>query len=788
MRIHRKLRQSFLRTCSAGVLSLGVVAVMAPAASAATGIFSPDTVITLPSNALPVGATENYTLYGSSAYSISCPSATTCKALGSYQIGNDVLGYFVATFDGATQTGVLQLPTSPSMGSNPFPAAENGQISCSDANDCVAILQTINGDAISVETAGTWADAQPYNGQLVLNAVSCATPTACVVVGSDQNYNALVMTYDGSSWTTTTSKVAPSGDGTPTASPLYAVSCWSATNCTAAGVFTATLHTATTAMSVDLHSGVAQTPVAMAFTSVAPAAGFSPSSISCAAAGSCAVVGSDGGSPYLSTSVNGAWWYVTRANAPSDSPFNPAIGYLNGVSCAAAGDCTDTGLYLTANDQSGYHDVAMTGSVSARATAQLPAFSPGQDVANMESSNNAISCWSSNGCMTAGWFQSTPYAPAQAVVAVSGAAVPGIPTGVTLTPSDGTLAVTWTAPTLTGSGPITSYVATAGSKSCVATSGSTSCNITGLTNGTSYSVYVTAVNSFGAGPSSASVSATPAAVPDQATNFVGTPGNGQVTLTWTSGSNGGSPVTGYSVVVVNTANKKLNFTDNACANSPCVVDGLTNGVNYKFTVSAVNAIGNAPVSATITVNPGSAPTAPPDVVVVPASKKVTVSWQPAGANGRPVTSYKVSAGTSTCTTSKTTCTISGLTNGTPLTVTVTATNSLGVSAPSLPVSATPGSKAPAAPSAVRNLKAVITHPAGTTVLTWSAPTKTGGGILRYSLWMSLDNKNWTYIDQAAPTSTTYTQDFANTPTYYRIYAIGLNGVRSPVDSFKLNVG
>ncbi|HAB57822.1 MAG TPA: hypothetical protein DCE75_07190 [Acidimicrobiaceae bacterium] len=89
--------------------------------------------------------------------------------------------------------------------------------------------------------------------------------------------------------------------------------------------------------------------------------------------------------------------------------------------------------------------------------------------------------------------------------------VPGAPTGIAISPANGAITVTWTAPTSTGGTAITGYTATAspGGAQCT-TTGATTCTITGLTNGTSYAVTVTAANASGDGSASTpSASATP---------------------------------------------------------------------------------------------------------------------------------------------------------------------------------------------------------------------------------------------------------------------------------------
>ncbi len=92
---------------------------------------------------------------------------------------------------------------------------------------------------------------------------------------------------------------------------------------------------------------------------------------------------------------------------------------------------------------------------------------------------------------------------------------PGAPTSVAATADDTVSSVTWTAPASTGGSAITGYTATAvptdGSlptRTCTATAPTTSCPLTGLTNGATYTVTVTATNTLGTGPSSASIAVT----------------------------------------------------------------------------------------------------------------------------------------------------------------------------------------------------------------------------------------------------------------------------------------
>jgi hypothetical protein len=107
-------------------------------------------------------------------------------------------------------------------------------------------------------------------------------------------------------------------------------------------------------------------------------------------------------------------------------------------------------------------------------------------------------------------------------------------------------------------------------------------------------------------------------------------------------------------------------------------------------VDADNGLGGIDVekSASTTAIEVVAPTAPTGVVGVAGDGEVAVSWTaPASDGGSAITGYTVTAspGDATCTpTWALTCTVTGLTNGTPYTFTVTATNDVGTSEPSEP--------------------------------------------------------------------------------------------------------
>jgi len=93
----------------------------------------------------------------------------------------------------------------------------------------------------------------------------------------------------------------------------------------------------------------------------------------------------------------------------------------------------------------------------------------------------------------------------------------------------------------------------------------------------------------------------------------------------------------------------------------------------------------------------------------------TISWTAPSDGGSTITSYTATSNAGqTCSSSTTSCSITGLTNGTPYTFTVTATNSIGTSDPSAPSSAAiPTAPVVTPPSAGGNDRSTYVAPAPT---------------------------------------------------------------------------
>jgi hypothetical protein len=117
--------------------------------------------------------------------------------------------------------------------------------------------------------------------------------------------------------------------------------------------------------------------------------------------------------------------------------------------------------------------------------------------------------------------------------------------------------------------------------------GSTSSFPTNTWNSTNYWVDVV----FASGP------VAPPTTPAAPTGVTATAADGSALVSWTAPSDGGSPVTGYTVTpyIGTTAQAATTVTGTPPVTSTTVA-GLTNGATYTFTVAATNAVGTGPAS------------------------------------------------------------------------------------------------------------------------------------------------------------------------------------------------
>ena len=251
----------------------------------------------------------------------------------------------------------------------------------------------------------------------------------------------------------------------------------------------------------------------------------------------------------------------------------------------------------------------------------------------------------------------------------------------------------------------------------------TATTVTGLTNGTAYTLAVRAVNDSGEG-AAPRVTATP--LWPAPTGLVAVPNNGQVKLQWDRGVPG---ITKYHVLTEGPGTDINTLVPAGSGTKTTVTDtGLTNGAEYTFTVRA--ALGTDPanatftsVASTVTATPELAlPAAPTGLTPTAGDGQVTLSWD--DPNDLTLTGYDYSTdGGATFTAitglteAPTSYSITGLTNDTEYTLALRAENASGKGPWSDNVTATPIAK----PGAPVNFKATRGSNGGEVALTWDDP-------------------------------------------------------------------
>ena len=305
---------------------------------------------------------------------------------------------------------------------------------------------------------------------------------------------------------------------------------------------------------------------------------------------------------------------------------------------------------------------------------------------------------------------------------------PGAPTWLAVTPGNAQATLSWAAPASDGGSKVTGYDLYVGTTAGL--SGSTPIarvtrtvvTVTGLVNGTTYYVKVTAVNRIGAGPASTEMQVLPVTVPGAPTGLAVTPGNAQVTLSWAAPASGGAAISGYFIYQGTSPRHETGKPVNGLLvnGTSYTVTGLANGTTYYFRVTAVNTAGEGPSSAEMPAtlqpivsssgpptSPASSTTtsaasaqssagthargsaAPIGLTATPGNARVHLSWIAAADGGSPAADYRIylasqpgmQVGSAIGTTKGTDVTVARLANGTTYYFMVTTVGAAGDESP-----------------------------------------------------------------------------------------------------------
>ena len=204
--------------------------------------------------------------------------------------------------------------------------------------------------AITGESAPVWL---AYAPAMSTRAVIRAAAASALVVTSLVALGGLAAAEPG--FTSVHRMPAPVGATNPPDAPYGAVSCASATSCTAVGPYGHITAEGKPTV-VTQTAGVWGTPQAIALPAGGVAGGDNPAqldAVSCPSVGDCTAVGNyptaTSTLPLAVTESSGTWGSASAPPLPTGAATgSKASAALEGVTCTAAGDCTAVGAYRDA--------------------------------------------------------------------------------------------------------------------------------------------------------------------------------------------------------------------------------------------------------------------------------------------------------------------------------------------------------------------------------------------------------------------------------------------------------
>jgi trimeric autotransporter adhesin len=297
------------------------------------------------------------------------------------------------------------------------------------------------------------------------------------------------------------------------------------------------------------------------------------------------------------------------------------------------------------------------------------------------------------------------------------ATLPNAPTIIDISAGDGSVSVSFVPPANDGGSPITMYNAYCGG--FAASSPTSPITINGLPNGVPVTCTVNAVNAIGGGVASApSAPVTPGVAPafTSTTLPAGTYGTPyQQTLTAT-----GSPAPTYALASGTLpTGLGLNASSGLISGTPSSVG------SFSGSISASNGVGAAATQAFVIVIAAALPGAPSIVGVTRGDGQVTVDFSaPGNTGGVTLSGYTAQCGGQIQSGPTAPVTVTGLSNGTPVTCTVYASNSAGNGPPS-------AASSPVTPATVPDAPTIsgISAGDGSVTVSFAPPANNGGAAI-----------------------------------------------------------
>jgi hypothetical protein len=337
--------------------------------------------------------------------SVACASATSCVAVGYYfdSSGNRLGMLLTGSGTSWTATEALLPPDA-----QPDQQVFLSTVTCPSATTCVALGTYSGGSGLMAVTgSGTsWtADEVAYSGgNPTIASLACPATTTCVAVGSTgiSPTQGLLVTGSGTSWTAVNAPLPANADLTVDAG-LTGVACPSATSCVAVGNYYVSGGTGGPAGLVLAESGTSWNPTeAPVPGNASPGSDAGLNSVACPSTTSCAAVGSYGspdGSQGLLLTGSGTAWTPTEAPLPTNA-LTPSRANLESMACPSTTKCVATGSYAAAIGFGFPEGLVVTGSGTSWTAAEAPLPPSGTD--NQQVDLNALACPSTTSCVATG--------------------------------------------------------------------------------------------------------------------------------------------------------------------------------------------------------------------------------------------------------------------------------------------------------------------------------------------------------------------------------------------------
>ncbi len=352
--------------------------------------------------------------------SVACTSMSSCLAVGTYQDSSGNYQGLLETFSGTTWTATeAPLPANAASACSQGCRTQLTSVTCTSATSCVAVgsyevpgqssgglalfdglVETLSGTTWTATEAPLPAGAASNQTAFVLWSVACVSASSCLAVGQYQdssgNQQGLVETLSGTTWTATEAAL-PAGAAASQTADLVSVVCPSTSSCVAVGFYADS--SGSSQGLLETLSGTTWTATEAPVTTAHSQADLV--SVACASASSCAAAGeyrdSSGNRQGLLDTLSGTTWTATEAPVPAGAFVDPNANLVS-VACPSATSCVAVGAYTSSSGGAEGLLETLSGTTWTATEAPLP---PG---ASQTAGPVSVACPSVSSCVAVGYY------------------------------------------------------------------------------------------------------------------------------------------------------------------------------------------------------------------------------------------------------------------------------------------------------------------------------------------------------------------------------------------------